>query len=397
MAINTFDTVQISTILNSIVAQAAGQAALAQVDTKDFVAVARVGLQAGYDKLSTAISQLLSRTIYSNRPYSEKLRLMDVDTQQYGNHIRKIQFLDSDWEDNDAYKLTDGQSIDAWEVKKPKAFQDNFYGKVTAQRWVTIYRDQLKEAMRGPAEFGSFFSSLMTNQQDQVVMKNEETKRMTLANLIGGTISSGVATQTVNLVTDYNAAIGSPSPALTLSDLLAPQYFEDFARFIFGRITAVSRAMTDRTVLFHQNPTSATPISGYVHRHTPVQDQNLVIYAPFFDRVSTNVLATTFNDEYLKLMRHESVNFWQNAAAPSSLQIDASYTDNAGAIQNAVVNKQTVLGVLFDREAAGVTLVGDDAVDTVYNPRGKYYNHFIDFESRYYNDNFENAVVFLLE
>lgn len=397
MAINTFDTVQISTILNDIVGQAAGQAALAQVDTKDFVAVARVGLQAGYDKLSTAISQLLSRTIYSNRPYSEKLRLMDVDNFQYGNHVRKIQFLDSDWEDNDAYKLTDGQSIDAWEVKKPKAFQDNFYGKVTAMRWVTVYRDQLKEAMTGPAEFGSFFSALMTNLQDQIVMKNEETKRMTLANLIGGTISGGVATQTVNLVTDYNAAIGSPSPALTLQDLLAPQYFEDFARYIFGRITAVSRAMTDRTVLFHQNPTSATPVSGYVHRHTPVQDQRLVLYAPFFDRVNSNVLSTTFNDEYLKLMPHEFVNYWQNANSPQALQVDASYTDNAGAIQNAVVNKNTVLGVLFDREAAGVTLVGDDEMDSVYNARGKYYNHFASFESRYYNDNFENAVVFLLE
>ena len=397
MAINTFDTVQISTIMNDIVGQAAGENALAQVDTKDFVAVARVGLQAGYDKLSTAISQLLSRTIYSNRPYSEKLKLMDVDALQYGNHVRKIQFLDSDWEDNDAYKLTDGSSVDAWEVKKPKAFQDNFYGKVTAQRWVTVYRDQLKEAMTGPAEFGNFFSALMTNMQDQIVMKNEETKRMTLANLIGGTISGGVATQVVNLVTDYNTAIGSPSPALTLSDLLAPGYFEDFARWIFGKITQVSRAMTDRTVLFHQNPTSASPVSGYVHRHTPVADQRLVLFAPFFDRINTNVLSTTFNDEYLKLIPHEFVNYWQNANSPDYIQIDAGYTDNAGALQNAVVNKGTVLGVLFDREAAGVTLIGDNEVDSVYNARGKYYNHFASFESRYYNDNFENAVVFLLE
>lgn len=397
MAINTFDTVQISTILNDIVEQAAGKGSLAQIDTKDFVAVARVGLQAGYDKLNTAISQLLSRTIYSNRPYSEKLRLMDVDNFQYGNHVRKIQFLDSDWEDNDAYKLTDGQSVDAWEVKKPKAFQDNFYGAVTAMRWVTVYRDQLKQAMTGPQEFGNFFAALMTNLQDQIVMKNEETKRATLANLIGGTLSSGVPTQTIYLVSEYNAAIGSPSPALTLADLLDPQHFEDFARFCFSRITAVSRAMTDRTVLFHQNPTSASPVSGYVHRHTPVQDQRLVLLAPFFDRVNTNVLSTTFNDEYLKLIPHEFVNYWQAASDPTDLYVDASYTDNAGAIQHAVVNKKTVLGVLFDREAAGVTLIGDDEMDSVYNARGKYYNHFASFESRYYNDNFENAVVFVLE
>lgn len=394
MAINYFDTVQISTILNAVVKQAAGVNALAGVNTSDFVAVAKVGLEAGYDKLSTAISQLLSRTVVSNRPYSEKLRLMDVDTMQYGNHVRKIQFLDTDWVDNEAYKLTDGSSVDAWEVRKPKAFQDNFYGKVTAQRWVTIYRDQLKEAMRGPAEFGSFFSGLMTNEADQVAMKNEETKRMTLANLIGGTYSGGTAQQVVKLVTDYNAETGGTN---TLEQLKAPGAFEDFARFIFSRITAVSRALTDRTVLYHQNPTAATPVSGYVHRHTPVQDQNLVIYAPFFDRVNTNVLTVSFNDEYLKLMRHESVNFWQNPQTPQGINITASYTDNAGAVQTDAFNNALVLGVLFDREAAGVTLVGDAEGDSVYNPRGKYYNHFIDFESRYYNDNFENCVVFTLE
>ena len=394
MAINYFDTVQISTILNAVVKQAAGVNALAGVNTSDFVAVAKVGLEAGYDKLSTAISQLLSRTIISNRPYSEKLRLMDIDTMQYGNHVRKIQFLDTDWVDNEAYKLQDGSSVDAWEVRKPKAFQDNFYGKVTAQRWVTIYRDQLKEAMRGPAEFGSFFAGLMTNEADQVAMKNEETKRMTLANLIGGTYSGGTAQQVVKLVTDYNAETGG---TYTLAQLKAPGAFEDFARFIFGRVTAVSRALTDRTVLYHQNPTAATPVSGYVHRHTPVKDQNLVIFAPFFDRVNSNVLSTSFNDEYLKLMRHESVNFWQNPLTPQGINITASYTDNAGAIHTDAFNNGNVLAVLFDREAAGVTLVGDAEGDSVYNPRGKYYNHFIDFESRYYNDNFENCVVFTLE
>lgn len=397
MAINFFDTVQISTVLNAIVAQAAGASALAQVDTKDFVAVAKVGLEAGYDKLSTAISQLLTRTIYSNRPYSEKLKIMDVDQFQYGNHIRKIQFLDSDWEDNDAYKLTNGQSIDAWEVRKPQAVQTNFYGTITAERWVTIYRDQLRQAMTGPQEFGSFFSALMTNLQDQVVMKNEECKRMTLCNLIGGTIGNGITSQNIKLVTEYNAAIGSPSPALTLTDLLDPQYFPDFARWIFGRVATAVRAMSDRTVLFHQNPTNATPVGGNVHRHTPAQDLNMVLYAPFFDRIDSNVLSTTFNDEYLKLTRHEFVNYWQNASSPESIYIDASFTKNDGTIDNAVFNSDLVLGVLFDREAAGVSLIGDDAADSVYNARGKYYNHFVSFESRYYNDNFENCIVLTLD
>lgn len=397
MAINFFDTVQITTVLNAIVKQAAGQNALAQVDTKDFVAVAKVGLETGYDKLVTAMSQVLSRTIYSNRPYSEKLKLMDSDTMQYGNHVRKIQFLDSDWKDNEAYKLVDGSSVDMWEVQKPKAFQDNFYGTVTAQRICTVYRDQLRQAMRGPEEFGNYYAALMTNLQDQITMKTEELKRMTLANLIGGTTQTSVTTQVLHLVTEYNVAIGSPSPALTLTDLRAPRYFGDFARWIFGRLSTLVRALTDRTVLYHQNPTAATPVSGYIHRHTPASDQNLVLYAPFFDRIDSNVMSNTFNDEYLKLTRHEFVNFWQNPASPDYINIDASFTKNDGTIDNGVVHDNLVLGILFDREAAGVTLVGDELATTPYNARGKYWNIIADFEARYYNDNFENAVVLYLD
>ena len=400
MAINFLDTVQISTVLNAVVAQAAGKAALSRVDTKDFVAVAKIGLEAGYDKLATAISQVLSRTIYSNRPYNRQLSILETDTLQYGNHVRKIQFLDSQWGDNEAYKLADGYSKDVWEVKKPQAVQTNWYGKVTAQRFITIYRDQLREAMQGPGEFGRFFSALMTQMQNEIEQSREECARSTLNNLIGGTICIANTTnpgQLIHLVTEYNTAIGSPSPALTLADLSAPPYFADFARWIIGRIKTASKALRNRNVLYHQNPTSASPNSGYVSRHTPVQDQRLVLYGPFFDRVESNVLSTTFNDEYLKQMRHEEVTFWQNPASPDGINVYASFTKPDGTVDTAGVNTSLVLGTLFDREAAGITVIGEDMSTSPYNNRGKYYNIFFDFETRYYNDNFENVLVFALD
>lgn len=397
MAINFLDTVQISTVLNAVVEQAVGKAALATVNTSDFVAVAKIGLEAGYDKLATAISQVLSRTIYSNRPYNRQLRLLETDSLQYGNHVRKIQFIDSEWEDNEAYKLTDGQSVDPWEVKKPQAVQENFYGKTTAQRFITIYRDQLREAMQGPGEFGRFFSALMTQMQNEIEQSREETARMTLANLIGGTMMIGAQTpQVVHLVTEYNAAIGSPSPALTLSDLSTPTYFADFARWICGRIKTASKALRDRNVLYHQNPTSASPNSGYVAKHTPVQDQKLVVYGPFFDRVQSNVLSMTFNEGDLAMMEREEVTFWQNPLSPQTIDLGVTYTDVDGSIVTATLNNSTVLGILFDKEAAGITLIGEEMTTSPYNNRGKYYNIFFDFETRYYNDNFENAIVFSL-
>ena len=188
MAINFLDTVQISTVLNAIVAQAAGKAALATVNTKDFVAVAKVGLEAGYDKLVTAISQVLSRTIYSNRPYTRQLRLLETDTLQYGNHVRKIQFIDSDWGDNEAYKLANGYSKDPWEVKKPQAVQTNFYGKQISlapvdsdQYWwdaCMIHKNMLYVLDDFPADrvyhYGQVFTDLMIKRVQAKALASPE-------------------------------------------------------------------------------------------------------------------------------------------------------------------------------------------------------------------------------
>ena len=77
MAINDLDVVQASTILNAAVAQATG-GTLATLDTKDFVTVATTALKTGYDKLQTGLSQALSRTIFSARPYSRRFKILEA-------------------------------------------------------------------------------------------------------------------------------------------------------------------------------------------------------------------------------------------------------------------------------------------------------------------------------
>lgn len=397
MAVNTFTFNQLATILNSIVSQATGKTGATATNTSDFVSVGRIGLQTGYDPLTTAISQVLSKTIFSERPYGRKLQLIEADAAQYGNHVRKLQVIDKPFEEDDRIKLTDGSAIDMYEVNKPSVVQSNFYGANEYQKSMTIYRDQLDSAFSGPDEFGRFITMIMQNAQDMLEQAREETARYTVLNLIGGTYVGANTPQICHLVTEYNAAIGSPTPPLTLSDLITPTYFEDFARWIFSKVATISRALTDRTVLYHLNPTTATPVSGYISRHTPVADQRLVLFAPFFDRVNTNVLSTTFNDEYLSMIPHEFVNFWQAAGSGQTINVKAGYVDSAGAVQSGNFSSSIVLGVLFDREAAGYTTLNQWAAPTPFNPRGGYYNQFWHETCRYWNDNYENAVILLLD
>ena len=99
MAANALTYNAIGTILSQVVSQATGQAAIMPTNTSEFITVANTGLQAGYDNLMGAISQVLSRTIISNRPYARHFKGLESDTIRWGNHVRKISYVDRDWED----------------------------------------------------------------------------------------------------------------------------------------------------------------------------------------------------------------------------------------------------------------------------------------------------------
>lgn len=394
MAVNTMTFNQLATVLTSIVAQATGKTGLAVTDTASFVSVGKLGLEVGYDPLNTAISQVLSRTIFSVRPYRRKFGSIERDNIRYGNHVRKINFADTGFEEDDRIKLVDGQSVDQYVVKKPKAIQTNFYGENVYQKHITIYRDQLDCAFSSPEEFGRFVSGVMQTVNDELEQARENTARATVANLIGGHYALDAATLTngsvVHLLTEYNAYSGSN---VTISNVFAPNIFPDFARWMYGRIATLSRMMQERSALYHLNFTA-----GDIMRHTPVDRQRLFMFTGTMDQISSNVLSTTYNDEYLKMLPREDVTFWQSIESPASVNVTAGYVNADGATASSAVSLSgIVLGVLFDEEAAGYTVINQWANPTPLNARGGYTNYYFHETYRYYNDFSENAVVLLLD
>lgn len=394
MAVNTMTFNQLATVLNSIVTQATGKAALTATDYSSFVSVAKTGLEAGYDPLSTAISQVLSRTIFSVRPYSRKFKGIEMDSIQYGNHVRKVNYVDKSFEEADDIKLTDGYSIDMYKVNKPQVIQTNFYGLNEYQRTVTIYKSQLDCAMQGPEEFQQFLAGVMQNIQDQLEQAREDTARATLANLIAGTYyldnQSITSDQVIHLITEYNAHTGD---SVTAATVFNPSVFPDFAKWVQGRIQTLSKMFTERTITHHLNFSA-----GDIARHTPVADQRLFILGGYGDQMASNVLSSVFNTEYLRTIPYEEVMFWQSIKSPDAIKLNkAGYTAANGSAASAAVDITKVWGILMDREAAGYTVSDQYSGTTPFNPVGEYYNWVFRERSRYYNDNSEKAVVLMLD
>ena len=391
MAVNDLTFNQLSTVLNSIVQQATGKQAQQVTNTADFVSVAQTALKTGYDPVLQAISQVLSRTIFSIRPYTRKFGGLRVSNQQFGNIVRKLNIADKDWENDSRFELTDGSGVDMYKVNKPAILQTNFYGANVFEKSLTIFKDQLDCAFSSPDEFGRFVSMTMTNASDMIEQAHENLARATLANFIGGKISGDMAS-VIHLLTEYNTITGLETP-LTAETVYQPANFKPFMQWVYSRVASLSSLMTERTQKFHINVTGKE-----ISRHTPVNKQKVYLYAPARYQTETMVLADVYHDNFLRMADNETVNFWQSIDKPDEINVQPVYLQTDGTLKTgAALKKANIFGVMFDEEAAGYTVVNQWSAPTPFNVKGGYSNIFWHFTDRYWNDFTENGVVLLLD
>ena len=393
MAMNEMSINQVYQIVNAICNDVKGGQLSAPVNTAGFIAQATTALKTGYDPVINSISQIMHKTIFSDRAYRPIFAGIRKTTEQWGNHVRKLNPLDSELESNDSYSLTDGQSVDQYVVNKPRVLQTNFYGETTYQKHLTIFGRQLDTAFSDASELGRFFSMVMTNAQSQIAQAREELERETVAGFIAAKAKADSG-NVINLVTKYNGDTGA---SLTPETALLPDNFPDFARWTFAFIKTLAQDLRVRGYRYHLNLTGlSTPVK--IPRHTPSTRLKMVMYSPFINSVDARVLSTTYNDEYLKYVEKSEVTFWQAPEDPAAVSAIPSYTGPRGTVITAeeAVRVPNVVAVLYDEEAMGHTIVHDISRPTPYNARGDYYNQYWKWTDRYWTDLTENAVVLTL-
>ena len=159
--------------------------------------------------------------------------------------------------------------------------------------------------------------------------------------------------------------------------------------------------MTERSQKFHVNVTNwgGASVDKSISRHTPYEYQKVYLYAPARFQMEMMALADTYHDGFLRLAYNETVNFWQSIDTPDSINVTPTYMTNTGGLTTAedAVNQDNVFGVIFDRDAAGYTLVNQWSSPSPFNARGGYTNIFWHETARYWNDFTENGVVLLLD
>lgn len=403
MSVNDMTVFQASTILNSLVQQATGQATIAATTPGEFISVAQTALKTGYEPILNAMSQMWGRTIFSIRPYSRKFAGLEMSMERWGNATRKLSIADKPLTDDQrftypvAYSSTgnpvtgDGKSVDMFALNKPDILQTNFYGQAVYENSYTIFRDNLDTAFSGPDEFVRFNAMVSQNRTDKLEQYRENIARALLANLIGSILDEKQEGRVIHLLTEYNTESGQ---ALTAQSVYEPANFTAFMEWVYARIATISRLFTERSIMFQ------TVINEKkILRHTPANKQKVYLYAPAMDKLSAMVRANVYNENLLRYTDYEAVSFWQSIDTPDSIAITPTYTGTNGAVKTAAaeVEQAGIFGVIFDEDALGYAQVNAWNALTPFNTKGGYWNDDDHVNFRTIMDMTEKAVVLLLD
>ena len=404
MAVNSLTFEQVATVLTSIVKQATNQAVITPTDTGSFVSVAQMALNASRDAVMNAISNVLGRTIFSIRPYSAKMTGLEMDSFRWGNMMRKLSIVDSDWADDPAYawpatydssqtghETGDGYDIDPWTIKKPNVLETNFYGASVYFDEMTIFEDQIETAFQGPEQLGSFLTLLMTNLSNRLELSNEGLRRGLVCNAIAAVKAENKAERQIHLLTEYNSLTGE---SYTAQDIYNPANFPAFAKWVYSRIANVTDLFAANSTMFQ------TVISGKpILRHTPLEMLRVYMYSPLLQQVSARVLADTYHENFLRYSDVESLPYWQSIQTPAQVQAKPVYTkaSDGSVVTGSNTTVSNVVGLIFDRDAMGMTILDRRVLSTPLNTKGLYRNLHVHCKQRVFFDSTEKVALLTLD
>ncbi len=377
---------QIYTLINTVTEEVLGKSALVAEDLGNIVDVGTEIFNASaLDKYVKSLVNHIGKVVFVNRPYTGGAPSVLMDDWEYGSVLEKITAELPAASENESWELEDGQSYDPNIFYKPIVSAKFFNKRVTFEIDMSFTEKQVKQSFSSAEQLNGFLSMLYDAVDKSMTVKLDALIMRTINNMIGETvnadfgsssISGGSGIKAVNLLYMYNQQY---SQSLTAAAALTDPDFVRYAAYIIG---LYSSRMSKISSLFNV---------GGKDRFTPSDMLHIVMLADFRKAASVFLQSDTFHDELVTLPRADEVPYWQGSGTGYAFADTGKvYVKTASGDDVTVTG---VLGVMFDRDALGVTNI-DRRVTTHYNEKAEFYNNFYKFDAGYFNDLNENFVVF---
>lgn len=381
---------QIHELVNGATKEVLGEEAVVNEDLSNIVDIGtQIADSHNIDNYVRSLVNHIGKVIFVNRPYSGNVPSVLMDGWEYGSILEKIT-VDNlpEATENETWELQDGTSYDPNIFYKPSVSAEFFNKRVTFEIPMSFTQRQVKESFSSAEQLNGFTSMIYNAIDKSMTVKTDSLIQRTINNMIGETFHSDYpdadytahsGVKAVNLLKLYNGKFGTE---LTADKAITTPEFVRYASFIMGlykdRLGKISS-------LFNV---------GKKDRFTSPDLLHVVLLSEFANAAKAYLQSDTYHDEFVSLPKAETVPYWQGSgldygfASTSKIDIKTS--------SKATVTCSGILGVMFDRDALGVSNF-DRRVTSNWNPKGEFYNNWFKMDSGYFNSLNENFVVFFVQ
>lgn len=384
---------QIYSLVNEVSGEILGRTDIVNEDLTNVVDLGTEIFNASaVDNYVKSLVNHIGKVVFVNRPYAGKVPSVLMDAWEFGSVLEKVSADIPQATENDTWNLTDGKEYSQDIFHKPTVTAKFFNSKVTFEVPVSITERQVKESFSNASQLNGFISMIYSAVEKSMTVKTDALVMRTINNMIGETLNadatafggetldyaSASTARCVNLRVLFNARFGK---TLSANECITDPEFIRFASYMIGlyseRLGAIS-------TLFNV---------GGKERFTPKEMLHTILLADFAAAAGIYLYADTYNENRVTLPKAETVPNWQGSGKTYGFA-DTSKIDikTAG---GATVSISGVIGVMFDRDALGVSNM-DRRVTTNYNAKAEFFNNYFKFDAGYFNDTNENFVVFFV-
>lgn len=384
---------QIYAIMNSVTKEILGETAVLAEDLSNVVDIGTEIFNAtSVENYTRKLVDRIGKVVFVNRVYRGSTPSVLMDAWQWGSVLEKIDAEMPLATENESWGLEDGETYEQDTFTAPKVSAKFFNSKVTFEIPMSFTELQVKSALGSLTELNSFLSMIENAIQRSMTVKTDALISRTINNMIAQTVlaefpdgdvggySSDTGMKAVNLLYMYNEKFGT---TLKADEAITTP---EFIRYATMMMAMWKDRMSKLSTLFNV---------GGKARFTDSEHLHFVLLSDFKNASDVYLQSDTFHKEMVALPKAEIVPYWQGSgllyefADVSAIDVKTKTADGV----TKEIKFDGIVGVMFDRDALGVTNA-DRRVTTHYNAKGEFYNNWYKADASYFNDTNENFVVF---
>lgn len=376
--------IQVNQIVNSIVGQALGKSEIIGTDAS-FVSLGDEVLSD--DKKTESVYNVMvdriGRTVSSIRAYRGSRVNMRRNAMEWGVILQKLSMPLSKAEENPSWLGVDDDSDGnvLAPANKTKPIQKLFKKVGTWEHSATLWNRQLRTAFTSPQAMMAFMDMIFTAAYNSQEKSFEGLDSLCRASYISKLMTT--PDRKVNLLNMYNTRSGKSL------DVNSCMFDADFLIFMAMTISLYSQRMETMGLTFNDST---------IERHTPRDLQCLTVLADMSKAMSYYGKSKIYNDELVSMPNFLEVPYWQGSGMKGGKTWSFEETSRIYIARDSAPEIETsgIVALLCDHESMGTT-VQNNTTSSMYNPRRKFTNYFMQADTGYYNDLSENGIVFYIE